>query len=30
MSIDHAFYEALNELGAKLVQVALEKPYLFP
>jgi hypothetical protein len=26
----HAFYEALNQLGAKLAQVALERPELFP
>jgi len=28
--LNHAFYEALNELGAKLAQVALERPELFP
>jgi hypothetical protein len=28
--LNHAFYEALNELGAKLAQVALDRPELFP
>jgi hypothetical protein len=28
--LNHAFYEALNELGAKLALLALERPRLFP
>jgi hypothetical protein len=28
--LNHAFYEALNELGAKLAQIALQRPELFP
>jgi len=28
--LNHAFYEALNELGAKLAVLALEQPELFP
>src|SRR5260370_13992915 len=28
--LNHAFYEALNELGAMLARLALERPELFP
>ncbi len=28
--LNHAFYEALNELGARLAQLALKQPDLFP